>query len=146
MSQYVNFYLKSSKNSPYICIGNYGRSSTTYEIARHYVPYEKTKVLTIDNLNDMIICSNNQMTKTDNTVQRYIEKINKLYTVSNFNDEILHMIESYEELIKEAKEEREWFVYTANYFEFLIGILGMNDDAIICAGIEAAAPDQEDNA
>lgn len=140
MSQYVNFYLKTSGDSSYACVGSYLRSSAVYEVTGHYLPYEKTKELKANDLNNFIAETNNQITAADRNIQCLKEKQNRLYGVNHFNDEILHMIDSYDELITEAEDEKNQFIYAANFFEFLLDILGMNEAVTIRAGVEAPDP------
>ena len=143
MSQYVNFFLKTSKDSPYACVGSYSRSSAVYEVANHYLPYEKTAELKVNNLNDLVTEANNHVAAADRNIQRLKEKIDKLYSVNHFNDEVLHIIDSYDEMITEAKDERDGFIFATNFFEFLLDILAMNEAAVIRAGVEASDPLEE---
>lgn len=143
MSQYVNFFLKTSSDSPYACAGSYSRSSAVYEVTDHYLPYEKTKELKVSDFNNFVAEANNHVAAADRDIQRLKEKIDKLYSVNHFNDEVLHIIDSYDEMITEAKDERDGFVFAANFFEFLSDILEMNEAAVIRAGVEASDPLEE---
>ena len=143
MSQYALFYLRTAPNTPYIYVGEFNRSSSIFQICCNLIPYERTTHLTVMDIETFIHKAEETILGNDATIQSLINKCNKLYCNPNFNDTIIAIIESYEESIKEEKEDREDNLRALNYFRFLKDILESNDDVIICAGIEAPAPDKE---
>lgn len=148
MSMYVNFLIKVGDK--FIHIADYSRNSQIYKITSDYLPYEKVRALSVQDLERFASVARD----VANECKDKIEKINNLIrNISGFNNSVedkLQAIAEYEGDKRDWGEDLDEINFAINFFTFLEGLIesvtygeGSKDidaDKYLYAGIEVGEP------
>lgn len=122
MSQYVNFFIKSSTNE-FIPIGDFSRNSDIYKTIKNYIPYNNISAITKDMVRDFACAVDAKINEEKSFLSNKIKEFNRISSFNNSIQEKQEYMRIISDEIEECRERADDLRFALHYFKIILCII-----------------------